>query len=62
MTRSRYLVKLTFDHNPWPNQDPLNQRFNANFDDSAKAPWMRVVGVVNDIHKDSLREVGRPEI
>jgi putative ABC transport system permease protein len=41
----------------WPGEDPLNHRLRICPD----CPWLRIVGVVADIHQKSLDTAARPE-
>jgi putative ABC transport system permease protein len=46
----------------WPDQDPLGQRITFDDLDAEDLTWWRVVGVVGDVHHESLATATEPEI
>ncbi len=45
----------------WPGQDPIGRRLRPG-DESSRAPWLTVVGVVRDVRRGDLRGSVRPEV
>ena len=43
----------------WPGQDPLGHRFRLG---GVRAPWITIVGVVDDVRQMNLDLKGRAEI
>jgi putative ABC transport system permease protein len=53
------MINETMAHKFWPNEDPLGKRFRIGGD---KGPWLRIVGIVADVHQMRLNEPPRQEM
>ncbi|MEP6834407.1 MAG: ABC transporter permease [Gemmatimonas sp.] len=56
------VVNSAFAKKFYPGMDPINQRFKMGTKPSDPEAWMRVVGVVADVHHTSLATVPVPEL
>ena len=61
MRREQPVVVITeaLARGGWPGQDPVGRRIHLG-GPQAKRPWMRVVGVVNDVRTERLEDAPRP--
>ena len=55
------LINRTMARQYWPGEDPLGKRFKMD-DDTATAPWIRVVGVTGDVRQMGLDVPARAEM
>ena len=55
------IVNRTFAERAWPRGDPVGRRVQRGGADS-DSPWRLVVGVVDDVHQDTVVSPVRPEI
>jgi putative ABC transport system permease protein len=55
------VINETLARTGWPNEDPIGRRMRAG-DETSKAPWMTVVGVIRDAHRSDVTRTIRPEI
>lgn len=46
----------------WGNQDPIGKRFKLGAPEDKAAPWLRIVGVVHDVHQMGLDSAPRQEM
>jgi putative ABC transport system permease protein len=55
------VINETFARTGWPDQDPIGRRLRPG---SAQAdrPWMTVVGVIGDAHRNEVTRAIRPEV
>lgn len=55
------IINETMAKKFWGNEDPIGKRFRLG-DPQEKSPWMRIVGVVHDVHQMALDEPPRQEM
>jgi putative ABC transport system permease protein len=48
------VINETLAAQVWPHQDPIGQRITFEDPEDPKTPWYTIVGVVGDVHHDSL--------
>lgn len=54
------IINETMARNLWPNEDPIGKRFR--FSDDQSEPWLTVVGVAGDMHRDGLEKQVAPQV
>ncbi len=54
------IVNEVMARNYWPNEDPIGKRFR--FSERKPSPWITVVGVAGDMHRQGLEKQVGPEV
>jgi putative ABC transport system permease protein len=54
------IINETMARNFWPNEDPIGKRFR--FADDQSGPWLTVIGVAGDMHRQGLEKQVAPQV
>jgi len=56
------LVNEALARQNWPGEDPIGRRVSYGQLDGGDTPWVTIIGVVGDVHRNGLDEAPEPEI